>query len=371
MDTGKSCVVVFVQEKLPMEKLDANQIVPQFLPDNTKTDVIEVGDVRILPLVAEAATEVENRLRHRPVPGGASISPGILALSGTGGMIVYQGDIPCILSNVHVLRPPRLVGNPDIPTRGSPIRQPSLPDSGIWNGNYRKDDIGDLWDWVEVAFPGPNEVDCAIAKLTARYVPHILGLGGPIGVVEDPTRLWDAGSATWAKVWKSGRTSGITEGRITAINVTIQVDFGRGRTATFENQIAATAMMVAGDSGSVWITEGNQVAGLGFAGSTQMSFANLIGRVFELLRLTLPSPVTSIEDILPQLGETTLWGFNNETKGWDSYTTTVPERFRHFMRLRYLVPGNGYWIKVEKDLVLEHNEFRWKMFNGWNLIGFK
>ena len=366
VDTGEPCVVAFVREKLPLEKLDTDQVVPQLLPDGTKTDVIEVGDVRILPLAAEATTEVENRLRHRPVMGGVSISPGNFPTTGTGGLIVLQGNTPCMLSNNHVIRLSQ-VDPEHRPQKGTPIRQPGMPDSGIWDGNYRGDDIGELWDWVEVTFPGPNEGDCAILRLFVPHIPYILGLGGPAEIAKDPSKLWSAETRTWAKVQKSGRASGITEGRVVAIDVTIQVNFGRGLLATFEGQIATTPILVAGDSGSVLITN-DRVVGLGFAASTQMSFANPIGKVFELLNLTLPPPVAPIEDILPQLGEAIIWGFNNETKTWDSFNPAVPERFRH---LRFLVPGNGYWIEVAKDLVLEHNGSVWKLWKGWNLIGWR
>lgn len=369
IDTGEPCVTVLVREKLPPEKLDADQVVPQLLPDSTKTDVVEVGDVRILPLAVEAVTEVENRLRHRPVVGGVSISPGNFPIIGTGGLIVLQEYMPCMLSNNHVIRLSQI--DPERrPQKGTPVRQPGMPDSGIWDGNYRGDDIGELWDWVEVTFPGPNETDCAIAKLSVPHIPYILGLSSPAGIVKDPSELWDAETHTWAKVQKSGRSSGITEGRVVAIEVTIQVNFGRGLMATFERQIATTPILVAGDSGSVLITN-DRVVGLGFAASTQISLANPIGRVFELLNLTLPSPVTPIENILPQLGEATIWGFDNETKAWSSFSSTVPERFRDLMGLRFLVPGNGYWIEVAKGLVLKHNGFTWKLWKGWNLIGWR
>ena len=357
IDTSEPCVVVFVREKLPLEKLDADQVVPQLLPDGTKTDVIEAGDVRILPLATEATTEVENRLRHRPVIGGVSISPGNFALSGTGGMIVYQDNTPCILSNNHVLRIDQIPNPDDRPQRGLYVRQPSFGDGG-----KKEDSLGEFWDWVEIAFPGPNETDQAIAKLTVPYVSAILGIGSPVGLAEP---------AVGKQVTKSGRTSGITTGKIIGINSTIEVGFGGGITAIFNNQIVSTAFMLAGDSGSVWVTEDKKIMGLGFAGSTSISVANPIQTVFNKLNLTLPPPVTPIEDILPQLGETTIWGFDNEAKTWSSFSSTVPERFRHLMGLRFLVPGNGYWIEVAKDLVLEHNGSVWKLWKGWNLIGWR
>ncbi|MBT9144165.1 MAG: hypothetical protein DDT29_02581 [Dehalococcoidia bacterium] len=141
--------------------------------------------------------------------------------------------------------------------------------------------------------------------------------------------------------------------------------------ATFVNQIATSPMAIPGDSGSALLTENSHVAGLVFAGSPQISLANPIGRVFELLNLTLPAPVTPIEDILPQLGEATIWGWDNEAKTWSSFDTTVPEEFRHFMKLRFLIPGNGYWIWVNRDTILKHNGFKYELFRGWSLIGWR
>jgi len=366
IDSGQPCIVVFVKEKLPIEKLDASQVVPKSLPDGVLTDVIETGEVKILQETAMATTQVANRQRHRPVVGGISVSPTNWASAGTGGLIVLRNNVPYLLSNSHVIGGLEWSTNPV--RKGDPIRQPALFDSSVWDGGFRGDDIGTLEDWIPISFSMPNEVDAAVARLTVPHIPYILGIGGPTGIIKNPADLWDKKSSTWAKIRGSGRTSGITHGTITAIEVTIQVGFGGGLVATFVNQIASTPLMVGGDSGMGWILDDNRVAGLGFAGSTQMSFANPIGRVFELLNLSLPSPVTRIEDLLPQLGEVIIWSFDNQTKTWAGYDSNVPERFRE---LRYLIPGNGYWFKVNRDLTLEHNNHRWQLWSGWNKIGWR
>jgi hypothetical protein len=89
-------------------------------------------------------------------------------------------------------------------------------------------------------------------------------------------------------VKKVGRTSGLTTGTITGINVTIQVDYGVG-VATFVNQIyLASNFIRSGDSGSMMVTSsGNNPVGLNFAGSGGASFANPIGPVLQAFGATV------------------------------------------------------------------------------------
>jgi len=303
------------------------------------------------------------------VLGGVSISPGNRPLSGTGGLIVYQDGIPCILSNNHVLRMSQIPNPDERPQKGSPVWQPSR-----WDGGTQYDAVAGFRDWIEVDLSGGlNETDCAVAGLTIPHIPYILGLGSPRGLVENPAELWNAQTSTWAKLWKSGRSSGITEGRVFAIAVTIKVSFGGGLLAIFVNQIAVEPMLIAGDSGSVLLTDDDRVAGLGFAASPNMSFANPIQVVFTKLNLTLPSPITPVEQIMPQLGENAIIrGFDNEKKIWTVFRSGLPEKLRrHPSTLRHLVPGQGYWIRVDKDIHINHNGFSWKMWQGWNLIGWR
>jgi len=154
-DTKRECIVVFVTEKVPEIELSKDDVLPRSL-DGVETDVIEVGEVHIQPIV-EAT--VANRGKYRPVLGGTSISPKEFLLAGTGGLIVIRDDQLFILSNNHVLRLSQIYNPDDRPQRGDYIRQPSFLDGG-----KQEDSIGELWDWVEVSFPGPNEVDCAIGK---------------------------------------------------------------------------------------------------------------------------------------------------------------------------------------------------------------
>ncbi len=89
------------------------------------------------------------------------------------------------------------------------------------------------------------------------------------------------------QIKKSGRTTGLTTGEVTQVDVTANIDYGSGRTATFSDQIMAGPISEGGDSGSAVLSEGNYLVGLLFAGSDQVTLCNRIENVFELLDIEL------------------------------------------------------------------------------------
>jgi hypothetical protein len=94
-------------------------------------------------------------------------------------------------------------------------------------------------------------------------------------------------------VGKSGRTTGLTQGRVTQIGVSVNVNYN-GRVALFRNQIAIQSVNTSpfsagGDSGSLiwqWGTGVRPVALL-FAGGGGTTFANPIGAVLAALDIRL------------------------------------------------------------------------------------
>jgi len=85
---------------------------------------------------------------------------------------------------------------------------------------------------------------------------------------------------------KSGRTTGLTHGVIEQTNVTVNVQYGEGKIAKFEDQLMAGKMCAGGDSGNAVLTEDNKLVGLLFAGSENSTVINRIENVFDLLKLT-------------------------------------------------------------------------------------
>lgn len=263
---GNGQVVVLVSRKKPMSALRTVDVVERLLPDPQPlymdaypTDVIEVGDIRLLN---------DPNYGLRP---GASIGPKNRMWAGTCGCLVEKvvddnKRILCILTNNHVIADNNLL-------IGTEIVHPSHVDADESGPKV----VGKLLEYVPIVFDRPNYVDAAIGEVTnPDFVignDEIFEISGYVAIDE--------------QVYKTGRTSGRSEGTVLAKDATIQIDFN-GNLATFAGQIVTTAMLRPGDSGSVGVTTTNKLFGLGFAGSDEASLFNPIDVVFETLNLTLP-----------------------------------------------------------------------------------
>lgn len=269
--TDEPCVVVFVERKVPKAKLRRKDLIPELL-ESMKTDVIETG--RIVALQSRTT-------RVRPAPGGVSIGHYQIT-AGTLGVLVRRGGVRMILSNNHVL------ANSNAARIGDAILQPGPHDEGTSN-----DRIGILedfvpivfdnfWDWLLSLFgisrPVRNVVDAAVAKplSDADVSDDILQVGTVSGT---------APAGIGLRVRKSGRTSGLTEGEVSAVAATVRVSYGGLRVARFRDQIVAGAMSQGGDSGSLVVDTGNRAVGLLFAGSTNTTILNPISHVETQLRI--------------------------------------------------------------------------------------
>ncbi len=293
------CVTVFVKKKVPISDLDRKDAVPETL-DDVKTDVIETGEI-----VAYSRT-----IKMRPCPPGMSIGH-VDVTAGTFGCVVRDADNrQLILSNNHVL------ANSNSASPGDLILQPGRIDGGT-----RDDSIGSLLRFVPLAFEGGSST-CPVAQIVAgglNYLAQHLGRRSRFAAVLSPEgpNLVDAavglpGDAADIKreiidigepvdtaapgigleVTKSGRTTGTTVGRVTNLNATVRVNYGAGRTATFEDQmiISDGQFSAPGDSGSAICTfvDGEpRLVGLLFAGGETITIANRIEDVLQLLGVSL------------------------------------------------------------------------------------
>ncbi len=215
--------------------------------------------------------------------------------AGTLGALVEDAAAPnliYVLSNNHVL------ARENAAAIGESVIQPGLLDeNGVPTScsaagtDYTPYVIGSLSDWVPISFKAlpvgraTNTVDAAIAQVDGLDVDsdgYILDIG-----VIDPVI---APAAIDMPVMKSGRTSGLTQGMVAAVDVSIAVGYSSGY-GLFKKQvrIAATpgqAFLVGGDSGSLLVTDpadgsAPQAVGLLFAGNGSGSdaFANPIEEV--------------------------------------------------------------------------------------------
>mgnify|MGYP000548435519 CR=1 FL=1 len=127
---------------------------------------------------------------------------------------------------------------------------------------------------------GFNVVDCAVAR---PLRPDLIG--------EEIIELGQVNGLGEAKegmlVQKSGRTSGVTSGEVTALSVTLQVDLSEEEKGWFSDQVVADLLSKPGDSGSLILDEENRAVGLLFAGSDSHCIFNRIHNVLEALEVEL------------------------------------------------------------------------------------
>jgi len=273
-DTGELCVTVLVTKKIAQSQLLRKNLIPQTV-DGIPTDVKEVGNI----IAFQARTD-----RWRPAPGGVSIGP-YLITAGTLGAFVNDATTgeTLILSNNHVM------ANSNSAAKGDEIIQfQGGGDSGdcVFAKaasavlNFLAKIIGSKHRLIPTKISSvANEVDAAVAKPIDGSV--IRGDIIDIGVITG-TKPATINMA----VRKSGRTTGTTSGVIEMLDATVDVGYGGGRTATFENQIVAGAMSSPGDSGSLVVDGTDPLAvGLLFAGSEVSTVINPIDRVLDLLNV--------------------------------------------------------------------------------------
>lgn len=219
---------------------------------------------------------------------------------GTLGALVQRADgTQYILSNNHVL------ARTNLAAFGEDIIQPGLIDQNpVCNNKDINDDaVANLSDFIPIHFKAKkvtptNDVDAAIAEVIPGAVistGEILDIGTISNTTLDP--------AIGLAVKKSGRTTGLTVGTISAVNVIVDISYGSGKTARFTNQILITpgSFLAGGDSGSLMVEDvvtAPQAVGLLFAGSSSVAIANPIGAVLDAFGVTMVTPVSPV----PQTG---------------------------------------------------------------------
>ena len=225
----------------------------------------------------------------RPLLIGVSIGH-VDVTAGTLGAFVERRSTTCILSNNHVL------ANEDHAAAGDVILQRASFDGG----RGPKDAVGTLASWVPLKRRGSNLVDAALAVLTD-------------GQEHDPRRLRELVNGKDRKlkglgpelvdegdsVYKVGRTTGPTKGRVTAFdldNVVVSYDTGNLR---FDGQMeiegtGTKPFSDGGDSGSLIVNSQVEAVALLFAGSDSggrngagLTYANPIHRVLKDVKATL------------------------------------------------------------------------------------
>ncbi|AFV13019.1 hypothetical protein Tph_c28540 [Thermacetogenium phaeum DSM 12270] len=299
-DTDELAIIFFVEKKVPAEALGVDECVPKRI-GRVCTDVIEIGEVQFL-----GRTE-----KMRPAAPGSSIGH-VKVTAGTFGAVVRDrktGEL-MILSNNHVLAN-ATDGLDGRARRGDLILQP-----GVYDGGSEEDVIGHLERFVPI-YRFSREADCNLAAMSVKAVNAVIhafrpnyyvrlekrgasnlvdcALARPVDPKEIIPEIIDIGKVNGVAqaepgmaVKKSGRTTGVTEGKITAVHVTLNVTMGRNTDVVrFQEQVMAELKSQAGDSGSLVLDRENRAVGLLFAGSSEYTVFNPIENVLNKLEVDL------------------------------------------------------------------------------------
>lgn len=226
------------------------------------------------------------REKNRPLVIGCSVGHFEITAGTLGCFVSVDGDpTPHILSNNHVL------ADENQAKIGDPIIQPGNLDQG----QGPEDEVAHLTNYVKLSKSKANHVDCAVARIRdgIRFEGNELGgLGHLRGKREIDLMPGD-------RVTKIGRTSGITHGRVTAIeveNIVIGFEMGKLR---FDGVVEIEGegrrpFSYGGDSGALVVDEELFAAGLLFAGGDQggtnragLTYACPIGSVMDALGVSI------------------------------------------------------------------------------------
>ena len=233
--------------------------------------------------------------RQRPAPIGVSTGhPDITA--GTIGARVKDAA-----GNVYALSNNHVYANQNEANIGDIVLQPGPYDGGVYPG----DRIGTLYDFmpIDFTFAGENYIDAAIALSSTSDLGNATledGYGVPNSAIFGDANgdgLFDnINDLLNLHVQKYGRTTGLTHGEISAINVYVEVCYEQLwifciKSAYFYDQIqiSGAGFSGGGDSGSLIVTDdaNKNPVGLLFAGSDTTTFANRIDFVLDAFGVTI------------------------------------------------------------------------------------
>jgi hypothetical protein len=156
---------------------------------------------------------------------------------------------------------------------GTIVMQP-----GPGDGGGADDVCAQLWQFVPMSKTSANTVDAAVASVHKKMIctnRHY---------ATKPHRCVKPGLA----VWKTGKATGLTKGRITATDVTIKVKSRSGVEYEMTDQLKASYSSARGDSGALVIATGTQQpVGLHCAEGDGVALLNRIENVLTSLGVEL------------------------------------------------------------------------------------
>jgi endonuclease G, mitochondrial len=362
--TNEVCIQFTVKSKLPEPELEAmgRPPIPKVFVINGKevsTDVLEREFHPSYLIVQPEAKSSRKQRLDTLVPGISVSHPS--GTAGTLGAIVYDltSGQPCMLSNWHVLHTPD--GN-----LGDTVVQP-----GPYDDNRVSLNAAGVLIRSHLGVAG----DCAIARIEHRGVD---GKVLDLGVQPAQIARTDLGD----KVVKSGRTTEVTFGIVTRIDVVTKINYGgtvgAQKIGGFEigpdpnHPGPGGEVSMGGDSGSAWLIAKNGKAsnimvGLHFAGEGQgdpdeHAIACYAHSVFEKLDIALTPPALQKEE---EQKEDAATGYNPNFLGMETPIPMLPAaKKKDAVRLdgSPLIPYTHFSVCLSKSHRLAH-------FVLWNIDG--
>ncbi|MFA5383740.1 MAG: hypothetical protein WC364_03580 [Eubacteriales bacterium] len=298
-ETNQLSLIIFVEKKIPSDRLSKGSIIPGKI-NGLLTDIVEIGRVRLL----------ENRVdRWRPACPGISIGHYKIS-AGTFGAVVKDKTTgeKLILSNNHILAN-ATNGADGRSSIGDPILQP-----GPHDGGGSKDQIATLLRFIPIR-QTVQDVECPVAAtvlqagniiihtIRPRYNIRLTKYTNDMNIIDAAVAMPDKQSLIDEEVLeigriegvgrvvpgetikKSGRTSGLSEGKVQAIGVTLKVGINEEETGLFTDQVVSNLLSQPGDSGSLIVNSEKKAVGLLFAGSDKYTIFNHIDNVMERLKI--------------------------------------------------------------------------------------
>jgi hypothetical protein len=272
---GEFSLAIRIRERIPQ----IDQILQRLIAmAHNEVDIVETGQVRLFMPTASIDAQTL-RSRCRPLVIGCSVAH-VTATAGTLSFMAKHNKTgsTVLVSNSHVF------AHSGSARVGDGITQPGRIDGTA-------EPVAALLDFVPLKPDGSNLVDAAmaVADPSVDLQPgNIPGIG---------TFTFTGGDVLPnMSVSKVGRTSGLTRGVITAVEVDhVLVDTEVG-TMTFDGQIEMKgtehAFSQAGDSGSLVVTDQGQGIGIVFCGNEfannglGITYANPLPKVMDALNLS-------------------------------------------------------------------------------------
>lgn len=263
--TGELAVRVFVTRKLSPAELGIDSVIPPEF-EGLPTDIVEMGKFELLDLTdipsMPADDKNEDDEKYRPLKGGIQIQGSLGVGKGTLGCLTkVQGDARVMaVTCYHVM-----FNNNHMPQAGIDVGNPSTGRSctDCCNGSFGTHVAEDY-----------TAVDAAISRLD----PHTQWLAEIqcIGFITDWDTVTPAQAQTHTyRVRKYGRTTGLTGGVVTDVNIhgTITADNLPPRPFTNRMVIRPNPQPGGGkvkfgdhgDSGSAIVNDDNKIVGILYA----------------------------------------------------------------------------------------------------------